>query len=156
MMMIVEVVMASEGLKNNAESRTIHVSCSIANAVGNIYPVFSLMTGGKVLPALFPSVVEKVFDFPLPICAVVIQVQLHQELIAPEKVTPETTVPDAIPCALVSALDPKCHLSCHALGIQIEWHYILNSLQASGGSGAMYVSHSQQTQPLDSVQVLFI
>ncbi len=127
-MMIIKVVMASEGLTNNAESRTIQASCSIAYAAGNIYPVFSLMTGGKMLPTLLPSVVEEVFDFPLRVCMIIIWVQLLQELVAPEKVTLETATPNAIPSTMVSAPDPTCHLSRHALGIQIKRHHIQNSL----------------------------
>ncbi len=109
-----------------------------------------------MLPVLLPSVVEEVFDFPLPVCVIVAWVQLLQEFIAPEKVTPETAMPNAIPYPLVSAMDPTCHLSCHALGIQIKQHHVQNRLQASDGSGVMYMSHSQQTQPLNSIQVFFL
>ncbi len=62
-------------------------------------------------------------------------------------------MPNAIPSAQVSDQAPTCWLGHHALGIQIKQHDIQNSLLASSGSGTMHVS--QQTQPLNSVQVLF-
>ncbi len=44
-MMIAKVIMASEGLKHNAESRMIQTSRGMAYAAGNIHSVFCLMTG---------------------------------------------------------------------------------------------------------------
>ncbi len=44
--------MAGKGLKNDTESKTIQASCGIAYAVGNIHPVFCLMTDGNVFLSL--------------------------------------------------------------------------------------------------------
>ncbi len=103
-------------------------------------------------PTFLLSVAEVVFDFP-PLSFRIVAVRPHQfqELIAPEEVTSETAVPNTIPSALVPALDPACHLNCRAPGRQVKRHYVQASLQASSESGAMYVSHSQQTQPLDFI-----
>ncbi len=97
-------------------------------------------------PSCFPAVVEEVFDSPFPCNGTTIpQVHLLQELIAPEDVSLETVSPNAIPSALVSALDPECCLNCHALRGQIKWHNIQYGLQTSSGSGTMHMGRSQQT-----------
>ncbi len=61
-----------------------------------------------MFPSHLPSVVKEVLDCSLSYVGVAIsQVNLFQELIAPEEVTLEMPTAHAIPPALVPALDPE-------------------------------------------------
>ncbi len=112
----------------------ILASCGITRAARNIQPIFCLTTGGKVIPSLLSSVIEKVFDSPLSCVGTAIpQVHLLQEPVAPEEVTPEATASNTIPPALVPAPYPICCLSRHTLGEQVKGHNIQDCLQAAVG-----------------------
>ncbi len=130
----------------------VQADWGFAYATRIVHPVCHLMAGGEVLPALLPSVMEEVHNCPLTSFDMTVShVHLIQKLVPPEGMAPVSSMTSVIPSALASALDPKCHLNCHALGEQIKQRHTQNSFQARGGSGTTHLGHSQQTQPLNSI-----
>ncbi len=111
----------------------------------SVQPGLCLMAGGEAFPSCPSSVVREILDGSLSNFEAISQVHLFQEPSAPEEMTPEMIPTNAIQVAPVPAPDPECRLSCHALGKQIKRHNTQNSFQASSGSGAMHMCHSQQT-----------
>ena len=99
---------------------------------------------------------EEVFDSLFSCNGIITpQVCLLQVLLAPEEVSPEIVLADAIP-SLVSAPDPESCLNCHTLRKKIKWHNVQYSFKTSSGCGMMHMSHSWHTLPLPSIKVLLI